>query len=187
MSTESEMSGLLKIAGEKKGLLIAASIFSILSSLLQIAPFCGGVQNCRGAAQKRAKSCRHRPGAGRVLGRCRFSRSGRGTARAVRRADVLAVRTAGAGSDYGTGRTVRQRKKHRDSPDRPLLGRAAGSGGLAGEIKQTIIPSKRRGFWRCQAFLCAPTRSQAFQARAGSFCSKTSSFFSEQTRQPAQR
>ncbi|MBG9564832.1 transporter [Brevibacillus agri] len=39
MSTESEMSGLLKIAGEKKGLLIAASIFSVLSSLLQIAPF----------------------------------------------------------------------------------------------------------------------------------------------------
>lgn len=39
MSTKSEMSGLLKIAGEKKGLLIAASIFSVLSSLLQIAPF----------------------------------------------------------------------------------------------------------------------------------------------------
>ncbi|MCY9514824.1 ABC transporter ATP-binding protein [Paenibacillus apiarius] len=39
MSARSEMSGLIKIAGEKKGLLTAASLFSILSSLLQIAPF----------------------------------------------------------------------------------------------------------------------------------------------------
>ncbi|MBN3527038.1 ABC transporter ATP-binding protein [Paenibacillus apiarius] len=39
MSAKSEMSGLIKIAGEKKGLLTAASLFSILSSLLQIAPF----------------------------------------------------------------------------------------------------------------------------------------------------
>lgn len=39
MSAKSEMSGLLHIAGEKKGLLTVASLFSILSSLLQIAPF----------------------------------------------------------------------------------------------------------------------------------------------------
>lgn len=252
MSTKSEMSGLLKIAGEKKGLLIAASIFSVLSSLLQIAPFvavykiveellrnaqspagidrelvvywgvvaflalvgallalyvglmCSHVaafqifcqlrvrlaehvakvpmgyhtktatgelkkvievsvekiENWRQCAQPVAVClCRH-------AGRDRQGHS-RGVARRYFPYDLLVVRTAGAGSDYGTGRTVRQRKKHRDSPDRPLLGRAAGSGGLAGELKQTIIPSKRRGYWRCQAF----------QARAGPFCSKTSSFF----------
>lgn len=39
MSARTEMSGLLQIAGEKKGLLIAAGIFSVFSSLLQIAPF----------------------------------------------------------------------------------------------------------------------------------------------------
>jgi ATP-binding cassette subfamily B protein IrtA len=39
MNRSSEMSGLLTIAGEKKGLLIVASLFSILSSLLQLAPF----------------------------------------------------------------------------------------------------------------------------------------------------
>ncbi|WP_372638011.1 ABC transporter ATP-binding protein [Cohnella sp.] len=39
MNAKSEVSGLLQIAGEKKGLLIAASVFSVVSSLLQIAPF----------------------------------------------------------------------------------------------------------------------------------------------------
>lgn len=39
MNTQSEFSGLLKLAGEKKGLLIVASIFSVLSSLLQVTPF----------------------------------------------------------------------------------------------------------------------------------------------------
>ncbi|MDG0876122.1 ABC transporter transmembrane domain-containing protein [Paenibacillus thiaminolyticus] len=39
MKAKSEMSGLLHIAGEKKGLLTVACLFSILSSLLQIAPF----------------------------------------------------------------------------------------------------------------------------------------------------
>ncbi|ANY69307.1 ABC transporter ATP-binding protein [Paenibacillus sp. BIHB 4019] len=39
MKTKSEISGLVQIAGERKGLLITASIFSILSSLLQIVPF----------------------------------------------------------------------------------------------------------------------------------------------------
>jgi ATP-binding cassette subfamily B protein IrtA len=39
MNRSSEMSGLLTIAGEKRGLLIVASLFSILSSLLQLAPF----------------------------------------------------------------------------------------------------------------------------------------------------
>lgn len=39
MKAKSEVSGLLRIAGEKKTLLIAASVFSVLSSLLQIAPF----------------------------------------------------------------------------------------------------------------------------------------------------
>lgn len=39
MEAKSEMSGLIKIVGEKKALLITASLFSILSSLLQIAPF----------------------------------------------------------------------------------------------------------------------------------------------------
>ncbi|MBP1989390.1 ABC transporter ATP-binding protein [Paenibacillus eucommiae] len=39
MSSKSEMSGLLRIAAEKKGLLTVASIFSIFSSLFQIVPF----------------------------------------------------------------------------------------------------------------------------------------------------
>ncbi|RED60535.1 ABC transporter ATP-binding protein [Cohnella phaseoli] len=39
MNAKSEVSGLLQIAGEKKGLLIAACVFSVLSSVLQIAPF----------------------------------------------------------------------------------------------------------------------------------------------------
>ncbi|MDF2922806.1 MAG: transporter ATP-binding protein [Paenibacillaceae bacterium] len=39
MKANSELSALLGIAGEKKGLLIAAGFFSTLSSLLQIAPF----------------------------------------------------------------------------------------------------------------------------------------------------
>lgn len=39
MNTKSEVSGLMQIAGERKGLLITASIFSTLSSLLQIVPF----------------------------------------------------------------------------------------------------------------------------------------------------
>lgn len=39
MIVKSEMSSLVKIAGEKKWLLLAASFFSVLSSLLQIAPF----------------------------------------------------------------------------------------------------------------------------------------------------
>lgn len=39
MKAKSEVSGLLRIAGEKKALLITASVFSVISSLLQIAPF----------------------------------------------------------------------------------------------------------------------------------------------------
>lgn len=39
MEAKSEMTGLIKIAGEKKILLITASLFSVLSSLLQIVPF----------------------------------------------------------------------------------------------------------------------------------------------------
>ncbi|KQN99951.1 ABC transporter ATP-binding protein [Paenibacillus sp. Leaf72] len=39
MKTKSEISGLVQIAGERKGLLVTASIFSTLSSLLQIVPF----------------------------------------------------------------------------------------------------------------------------------------------------
>ncbi|WP_018752084.1 ABC transporter ATP-binding protein [Paenibacillus sanguinis] len=39
MKAKSEVSGLFKIAGEKKGLLIVASFFSVISSLLQMAPF----------------------------------------------------------------------------------------------------------------------------------------------------
>ncbi|MFB9275507.1 ABC transporter ATP-binding protein [Cohnella cellulosilytica] len=39
MKTSAEMSGLMQIAGEKKGLLIVAGIFSVVSSLLQMAPF----------------------------------------------------------------------------------------------------------------------------------------------------
>lgn len=39
MNAKSEVSGLIKIVGEKKVLLITASLFSVLSSLLQIAPF----------------------------------------------------------------------------------------------------------------------------------------------------
>lgn len=39
MEAKSEVTGLIRIAGEKKILLITASLFSILSSLLQIAPF----------------------------------------------------------------------------------------------------------------------------------------------------
>ncbi|MEC0230498.1 ABC transporter ATP-binding protein [Paenibacillus alba] len=39
MDSKLEMKSLLHIAGEKKGLLIVASLFSIVSSLLQIAPF----------------------------------------------------------------------------------------------------------------------------------------------------
>ncbi|MCY9589158.1 ABC transporter ATP-binding protein [Paenibacillus chitinolyticus] len=39
MSFKSEVSGLLHIAGEKKGLLTVASVFSFFSSLLQLVPF----------------------------------------------------------------------------------------------------------------------------------------------------
>lgn len=39
MKAKAEVSGLIQVAGEKKGLLIVAGIFSVLSSLLQIAPF----------------------------------------------------------------------------------------------------------------------------------------------------
>ncbi|WDQ30989.1 ABC transporter ATP-binding protein [Paenibacillus marchantiae] len=41
MNTTSEVSGLMEVTKERKGLLITASIFSILSSLLQIVPFIG--------------------------------------------------------------------------------------------------------------------------------------------------
>lgn len=41
MNTTSEVSGLMGVTKERKGLLITASIFSILSSLLQIVPFIG--------------------------------------------------------------------------------------------------------------------------------------------------
>lgn len=39
MKSNSEVSGLMKMVGEQKGLLLTASLFSVLSSLLQIAPF----------------------------------------------------------------------------------------------------------------------------------------------------
>ncbi|MFC4601894.1 ABC transporter ATP-binding protein [Cohnella hongkongensis] len=39
MKASEEMSGLMQVAGEKKGLLIVAGVFSVFSSLLQIAPF----------------------------------------------------------------------------------------------------------------------------------------------------
>ncbi len=39
MDTKSEVKSLLQIAGEKKGLLTTASLFSVISSLLQVAPF----------------------------------------------------------------------------------------------------------------------------------------------------
>lgn len=39
MKQKSEISGLISIAGEKKGLLVTASFFSVLSSFLQLAPF----------------------------------------------------------------------------------------------------------------------------------------------------
>jgi len=39
MDSRNEISGLIRIAGEKKSLLIIASIFSVISSLLQIVPF----------------------------------------------------------------------------------------------------------------------------------------------------
>ncbi|MEK4057424.1 ABC transporter ATP-binding protein [Paenibacillus sp. FSL F4-0087] len=41
MNTTSEVSGLMEVTKERKGLLITASIFSILSSLLQMVPFIG--------------------------------------------------------------------------------------------------------------------------------------------------
>ncbi|MCZ1268386.1 ABC transporter ATP-binding protein [Paenibacillus tundrae] len=41
MNTTSEVSGLMEVTKKRKGLLITASIFSILSSLLQIVPFIG--------------------------------------------------------------------------------------------------------------------------------------------------
>ncbi|MFB8374481.1 ABC transporter ATP-binding protein [Paenibacillus taichungensis] len=41
MNTTSEVSGLIEVTKERKGLLITASIFSILSSLLQMVPFIG--------------------------------------------------------------------------------------------------------------------------------------------------
>ncbi|MFS0855973.1 ABC transporter ATP-binding protein [Paenibacillus taichungensis] len=41
MNTTSEVSGLMEVTKERKGLLISASIFSILSSLLQMVPFIG--------------------------------------------------------------------------------------------------------------------------------------------------
>ncbi|UHA72704.1 ABC transporter ATP-binding protein [Paenibacillus sp. 481] len=39
MSSKSEMSGLIQVVREKKGLLLVAALFSVFSSLLQIAPF----------------------------------------------------------------------------------------------------------------------------------------------------
>ncbi|MFC6650739.1 hypothetical protein [Paenibacillus rhizoplanae] len=39
MKQKSEISGLISIAGGKKGLLVTASFFSVLSSFLQLAPF----------------------------------------------------------------------------------------------------------------------------------------------------
>ncbi|RAW12620.1 ABC transporter ATP-binding protein [Paenibacillus taichungensis] len=41
MNTTSEVSGLMEVTKERKGLLITASIFSVLSSLLQMVPFIG--------------------------------------------------------------------------------------------------------------------------------------------------
>lgn len=41
MNNTSEVSGLMQVTKERKGLLITASIFSTLSSLLQIVPFIG--------------------------------------------------------------------------------------------------------------------------------------------------
>lgn len=41
MNNTSEVSGLMQVTKERKGLLITASIFSTLSSLLQIVPFVG--------------------------------------------------------------------------------------------------------------------------------------------------
>ncbi|MEO2212705.1 hypothetical protein ABGV40_17830 [Paenibacillus amylolyticus] len=40
MNNTSEVSGLMQVTKERKGLLFTASIFSTLSSLLQIVPFC---------------------------------------------------------------------------------------------------------------------------------------------------